>query len=178
MFPNPFLKKPLVPSALDRSPARFSDYEKNLVADVRKHGFFITYVRSDDETKSPSFCYTSGFWLTTGFPEIISFGLPPAACSHLYWAIFRLLKGKKIPDSDTPISGISDVYDIFLSTNGPSANVDYLLSARWFYGRDDFPSVQLVWPDQENLFPWQPGFDSQFAGQQPDLSFSKWPTLQ
>jgi hypothetical protein len=51
---------------------------------------------------------------------------------------------------------------------------DHLGWSRWFYRGDDFQCLQIVWPDRDQLFPWQPGFDDEFAGLQPDLSEHGW----
>ena len=35
---------------------------------------------------------------------------------------------------------------------------DLLGWSRWFYGGDDFPCLQIVWPDRAGRFPWEPTF--------------------
>lgn len=44
----------------------------------------------------------------------------------------------------------------------PKAAVDY-------YASTAFPLMQIVWPDTRGLWPWQAGFEEQFAGTQPLL---------
>ena len=51
---------------------------------------------------------------------------------------------------------------------------EHLLSSRWFYRDGDFPCLQLVWRDPQDRFPWQPGFEPEFEGDQPDLTESGW----
>jgi len=46
--------------------------------------------------------------------------------------------------------------------------------SRWFYGGDDFPCLQIVWPDRAGRFPWEADFDAQFEGNQPDLTEQGW----
>jgi Domain of unknown function (DUF4262) len=38
--------------------------------------------------------------------------------------------------------------------------------AIWYYKSSPFPVLQLVWPDQAGLFPWDEGFDERFRKQQ------------
>lgn len=45
---------------------------------------------------------------------------------------------------------------------------------RWFHGGDDFPCVQLFWPDKSGRFPGQAGAQAAFQAPQPDLSASDW----
>ncbi|AMU18382.1 hypothetical protein BJL96_15195 [Burkholderia cenocepacia] len=40
---------------------------------------------------------------------------------------------------------------------------------RWFYGNDAFPCVQLLWPDRNGIFPWQPEADDALNAAQPRL---------
>ena len=47
---------------------------------------------------------------------------------------------------------------------------------RWFYAGDDFPCLQLIWPDRNGVFPWEKGFDETFREDQPDLSEHGWLT--
>ena len=55
--------------------------------------------------------------------------------------------------------------------------VEHLGWSRWFYGGDEFPCVQLIWPDRSNIFPWEAGFELDFEGEQPDLSSGGWGQL-
>jgi hypothetical protein len=41
-------------------------------------------------------------------------------------------------------------------------------------GGNDFPPVQMVWPDREGRFPWDSEFDAGFKDNQPDLSVLGW----
>ena len=38
--------------------------------------------------------------------------------------------------------------------------------AVWFYGEDNFPAVQCIYPDLENRFPWEPNFDASWRERQ------------
>lgn len=51
---------------------------------------------------------------------------------------------------------------------------NFLGWSRWFYGGDEFPCLQLVWPDRSGLFPWEPDFDPEFGGDQPDPTEQGW----
>ena len=42
--------------------------------------------------------------------------------------------------------------------------------AVWYYGGADFPVLQAVYPDLENRFPWDDGFDTAF--EQPLMQFA------
>ena len=46
---------------------------------------------------------------------------------------------------------------------------EYLGYARWFFKGDDFPAMQLVWPDRMHRFPWQSDFEEALRQHQPLL---------
>ncbi|MFL5577733.1 MAG: DUF4262 domain-containing protein [Gemmatimonadaceae bacterium] len=42
--------------------------------------------------------------------------------------------------------------------------------ARWFYGGDDFPVLQVVYPDRTGRYPWEDGVAEGFRAVQPVLA--------
>jgi hypothetical protein len=46
----------------------------------------------------------------------------------------------------------------------------YLGSAQWYYGGDDFPVLQLIWPDREHRYPWAAPSDAWIRTAQPVLA--------
>lgn len=45
----------------------------------------------------------------------------------------------------------------------------FLGYAIWFYGGLRFPVLQIIWPDKEQRYPWQPQFSSAWRRAQPLL---------
>ncbi len=179
VFDKLFGKKRRIPSALDVDGSHFNDYEKNLVEKVREYGFFIPYVVDDGPTPNfrQSFGYTVGLWRSWQVPEVIVFGLPSDNCQGMLSEIAdRAAAGTPVPTGKR-VSDVATGLDIALLPIRPAEKLAHLRSARWFYGQDDFPAVQLVWPDTQGLFPWQDGFDARFANDQPDLSPTGWAKL-
>jgi Domain of unknown function (DUF4262) len=159
-------------TALDARADALDSHEQDFVAQIREHGWFRTNVFADEER--PGFSYTTGFWLTTGFPEIIVFSLKTETAHSILWDLFREVHSGKIPAIGRAVS------DIFGNTNAaliPCAKKhyrDYLGWSRWFYAGDEFDCLQLVWPDKAGIFPWQPNFDEDFRNAQPDLTEAGW----
>ena len=46
---------------------------------------------------------------------------------------------------------------------------EYFGTAQWAYEGADFPCVQLVWPDKQGRWPWDPSSRDGFRGLQPVL---------
>ena len=163
-------------TALSAPDSALDDGEKNFVASIREHGWFRTSVFADEG--HTGFSYTTGFWVTLGKPELIVFGLKSEIAHAVLWDVFRDVKSGK----DLPIrSRTGDVlgnHDACLFPVGRAHYPEYLGWSRWFYGGDDFPCIQLVWPDRSGVFPWEPGFDANLADVQPDIAEGGWGELR
>lgn len=158
-------------TALDAQSDRLDDHEKKFVSMIRKHGWLGTNVFA--EKGRLGFSYTTGFWWTLGFPEVIVFSLKAETAHAVLWDVFRRVQaGEKLP--------IGKPTDVFVNTDGVYFPVsrkhyaEHLGWSRWFYGGDDFPCLQLVWPDTHGVFPWQAGADERFRDEQPDLTVNGW----
>src|SRR6476659_2538400 len=83
-------------TALDEPLSALDDDEQKVVANIRTHGWFGHHIAADDE--GPGFTYTTGFWVTLGFPEVIVFSLKRDIAHSVLWDVFRDIKaGRQIP---------------------------------------------------------------------------------
>jgi hypothetical protein len=146
--------------------------EREFVDQIREHGWFDTHVLGEGEY--PGFSYSTGFWLTSGMPEVLIVGLKRKIAHDILWDLFRDFKGDASFPIGVPSEGIfGNARGCFLPV-GKAHYPEHLGWSRWFYGGDDFPCLQLVWPDPKGRFPWQPGFDGSFRLDQPDLTEHGW----
>jgi hypothetical protein len=159
-------------TALLAPEAALDDHERSFVSSIREHGWYRTRVFAEGD--QPEFSFTTGFWVTLGQPELVVVGLKSEIAHAVLWDVFRNLKaGNRLQ-----IRTRTD--DVFANLPACLYNMDkkfypeYLGWSRWFYAGDDFPCLQLVWPDRTGLFPWEPRFDPSMAGLQPDLSEGGW----
>ena len=159
-------------TALDFPTSALDAGEGDFLAKVREHGWFATHVLGEGD--QPGFSYSTGFWLSIGAPEVIVFSLKREIAHNVLWDIFRDVQGGlKLPvGKSTPnIFGNAAAY---LFPVAPPNYPEHLGWSRWFYCGDEFPCVQLVWPDPSGVFPWQSHFDGRFRTDQPDLSETGW----
>jgi Domain of unknown function (DUF4262) len=134
---------------------------------IDAYGWAGTSVSPDEKTGTPGFTYTIGLHKTFKHPEIIVFGLNPSASTTLLRRAVGLIKqGRTLPER-TPCE-LMDGLSVVFRHIPAGLQEQYLLSAAFLYGTA-FKSLQLVWPDADGRFPWQAGFDSQFAAHQPAL---------
>jgi hypothetical protein len=105
--------------------------------------------------------YTVGVYGTAGNPEIITVGLPEkTALFALNEATRRLRSGVDLTQGRHR-DIIGDVECEFRPVD-PTWVKQLMGRAIWFYGPTDFPVLQAVYPDLENRFPEEEGFDNRF----------------
>lgn len=149
--------------------------EQRFVSSIREHGWYRTRVFAEGD--QPEFSFTTGFWVTLGQPELIVVGLQSDIAHAVLWDAFRYLKaGGQLPlraRTDDVFGNLPAVlYDM-----DKKFYPDYLGWSRWFYAGDDFPCLQVIWPDRSGVFPWEAGFDLSMIGLQPDLAKGGWGEL-
>ena len=69
----------------------------------------------------------------------------------------------------TKHEGILEGYPVRFFEVPKARYAEFLGSAMWAYEGDDFPAVQLVWPDKQGRWPWDPDARERFSTSQPVL---------
>lgn len=157
---------------LDTPPEAPSELDRKFLDQIAEQGWFRTSVSGGEE--GPAFSYSTGFWLNAGFPEIIAFSLPGRTIHDTLWDLYREIREGVRPRICTPVEGVFGNLRACLLPVAPAAYREYLCFSDWFYLRAPVPSLQLVWPDRADIFPWEAGFDPEFASDQPDLTEHGW----
>ncbi len=164
-------------TAMDADPSLLDMQEKAFVARIRQHGWTAMAIGWDKD--GPCFDYTTGFWLNLGFPEIIVFGLPASTGNAVFWHMYKTLKSGKTFAVREPLDTIFvDVPGMLLPVAEEESR-KHLTWTGWFYSRKNpFPCLQLVWPDGDGNFPWNPGYPEEMRPYQQDLTGGHWAGLQ
>jgi hypothetical protein len=136
---------------------------------VTEHACHVMKVEADDE--GPGFAYSIGLTQTYGQPEFICFGLRDEV---MHWMINevrdRIAQGERFGDG-MKVGGLLEGYDCVLRQVQRTNYREYLGYARWFYDGDSFDALQIVWPDKQSRYPWDPGYDAP-----PDQQPATWQT--
>ena len=157
---------------LDVSSDRMDDDERSFVAQIREHGWFRTEVFADEE--GSGFSYTTGFWQRTRQPEVIMFGMSTDTAHSVFWDLFdEAQAGRQLTPGKRSASVFANL-PAYAFCIAKRYYADFLGWNRWFYLGDDFPCLQIVWPDRNGLFPWESGFAGDLEGKQPDLTERGW----
>jgi hypothetical protein len=143
---------------------------------VRQHGWFAASIYDN----KPPFLYSIGLIQTCDHPELIVFGWESKTAHALCSAIIRDIRGGKsfaargvfavaVGDSELRI-GIRRVH--------PTQHPLYLGFAMGFCRRvrKSLEAVQVFWPDEKGLFPFDVGCNAEVFDIQPRLDFALSPS--
>ena len=159
-------------TALDSPINSLDEAEQSFVGKIREHGWFRTSIISDDE--GPGFSFTTGMWVSAQQPEFVIFSMKNEIAHNVFWDLFRDANNGKALETGRRLSDVFGNASAYAFPVAKRHYASYLGWSCWFYGGENFPCLQIVWPDRAGLFPWELGFDRSFIGDQPDLSENGW----
>ena len=138
-----------------------------VAATVSEYGWAVSGNRGGDQI--PPWAYSVGIWLNSQGPELILCGLPLENAASIINAI-----GARVADGADIAPGVvlDDVCraPLTLRPVDMSWRTSGLLSiSDSFYGMVRPPYLQVVWPDKNDCFPGDPGFQQGFDSLQPLL---------
>jgi len=141
---------------------------KRIHDDVATFGWHVVAVMSDGQ--SPEFAFTIGLFQTHAHPELVVFGLPRKVAHGIFsTCVQRIEEGLRLEAGQVRDDILNNYRATFLDV--PTRFYpEYFGSGIGFYDGLDFPVLQLVWPDKDNHFPWDPACDPAFIGTQVILS--------
>ena len=157
---------------LDEPGDALDEAERDFVDCIREHGWMQTHALDEDD--APGFCFTTGFQASIGHPELICFKIDTKVANGMFWLLYRCARNGKPAPRGVRTSGVLAHDDAYLFPVAKRHYAAYLGWSRWFYRGDDFDCLQIVWPDEAGVFPWEDGFDPRYAGAQVDLSERGW----
>ena len=160
-------------TAISLPDAELDDHERCFLEQLGKHGWFGTSV-FDAAGALPNFSYSTGFWFGHQTPELILFGLKKEVAHDILWDAFRDAKQGRAYSVGVRTSGLFGNADAYLFRLAKRHYAEHLGWSCWFYRGDEFPCLNLVWPDRSGLFPWETGFADGKESVQPDLTEKGW----
>ena len=158
----------------DVFPDRDMSHRDKVVFMLEREGWALDAVpaRTDLDPPFPRYAYTIGVEERFGFAELCVVGLSPVACRGLFDLVLDALAG----GTDLPVGA---AFIGLLDGGQPCAllPVDAPACASLFPSLTEhhelagepphaFTMVQLTWPDDHGVLPWEPGFAASLVSQQ------------
>ena len=142
--------------------------DARMQADIATYGWHVIEVFEDDE--GPGFAFTIGLHKRFEHPELIVFGLPLDTMHLMLNAAGEAVRAGHVFTAGQTSDAILNGYDCTFRPVPHRHYEAYLGSARWYYEGDDFPALQLIWPDREHHYPWAAPADAWIRSAQPVLA--------
>ncbi|MDQ3671215.1 MAG: DUF4262 domain-containing protein [Actinomycetota bacterium] len=136
--------------------SKLDDADRKLLADVEQYGWHCLHVGDDGQL--PCWSFSIGVYQAWQHPDVVIFGLAnPVSHELLTHVVDRVRMGERF----SPGRDYGDIFEeipcCFLRVD-PGWYPVFLGYAQWFYETPDgFPVLQLVWPDKEGQYAWDPG---------------------
>ncbi len=133
---------------------------------IEKYGCHVVMVIGDH---LPGFAYSIGLYERFGHPEIICFGMDLNMMAGLINdACVWIREGNKVDPYFSYPDYLESADVKFIPIEKIYYN-DYFAFGINYYQGNNFPALQMVWPDKKNKFPWEEGFYEPWKFQQPLL---------
>lgn len=134
---------------------RFAEVLAQARAMIDEYGFYVQAVFADED--SPPYSYTVGlsFGKDIRHPEIVVLGMQPEMAHVILVSVAqRIMAGEKF-ERTTFDSEVLNVPAAFRPVMRDGV-VEHLTQALNHAGDVEVEAVQLIWPDRDGFFPWQP----------------------
>lgn len=138
--------------------------DERTISHIEEFGCSVVQVESS--SSGPGWSYTVGVYDTAGAPEIITVGLREKTALFLLNEAARRLRAGAVLEHGRHRDMIGEVECEFRPVD-PKWLKHLMGWALWYYQGSDFPVLQAIYPDLQNRFPGETGFDERF--QQPLL---------
>lgn len=160
---------PLSPAVTSRrsTDPELDEHERKAVQNVEIHGLHIIHVSADGD--GPGWSYSVGLWRNYKHPELVVFGLNREVGHHLLnHAADEIRAGRPFVEEGEYADLLEGVRCMFRPV-APLWHYPLFGWAEWFYGDEEYPVLQCIWPDHDENWPWDPGFPRRWLWAQPLL---------
>jgi hypothetical protein len=144
--------------------------DEQMRADIATYGWHVIKVFEDDE--GPAFAFTIGLYRRFEHPELIVFGLPLDTMHLMLNGAGEAVRAGRSYVAGQDYEDILEGYSCTFRPVPTRLYEEYLGSARGYYESDEFPAMQLIWPDREHRYPWAAPPDAWIRRAQPVLADS------
>jgi hypothetical protein len=143
------------------------DPEKIVLGNIAEFGWHAVNVIEDNG--QPPWSYSIGLYESWQFPEIIIIGRSRAIAHLILSTIATDLDDNHRPDLNLPTDLVLPGAACLLLEVAARYYPDYVGFARWYYRRRHFTLYQIIWPNNDGHYPWDPRAPGTFKEWQPLL---------
>jgi hypothetical protein len=143
------------------------ELERIVLSNIAEYGWHAVNIVEDNGC--PPWTFTIGLYETWEHPEFIIIGRSRATSYEMLRTLADDIELNSQPDLSDPNGHMLLGMKCYLVEVNSRYYSDYVGFARWFYRERHFPLYQIVWPNDESLYPWDSGVPNPFKEWQPVL---------
>jgi hypothetical protein len=132
----------------------YLDYLDYIDSKVREFGWAVQGVGGSSE--EPSFVYSVGLPRQHGHPEFVVVGAGPASAHGINHLAGRVRDGNVFRPGDQPDGVLPGFATELIALDWEQSHRN--LPVSWRINGGPVDALQLVWPDESNRLPWEPGY--------------------
>jgi hypothetical protein len=136
------------------------DHDRRILGDIARVGWSVIGIEESDE--GPGYAFSVGITHTLGRPELVVMGLPFPIAGGIVNTIGDLMRQGREFAAGSRSDDVLDGRTAEFVAVDPRFYREYFGYARWVNRGSDFPMLQCVWPDKEDRFPGEEGYDARF----------------
>jgi hypothetical protein len=148
--------------------ATLDDEERRFIEGIAKHRCMVTNVIAE-RASGANFAYSTGLTDQLGIPELAIFGLPGDVMHGMINRMREFAEAGVQLAAGRRYREVIEKFEIAALAVDRAHYRDHFGWSLWYYGHGDFEVLQLVWPDNDGVWPWEPGFAAALRAQQPLL---------
>ncbi len=137
-----------------------SKTDKWAIEAIEKHGSALIGVGS--ECDDFGWTYSLGIYDTCSHPELITVGLPLDVAKSCLNEVARRMRCGIDVTKERQKELIGNV-DCELRIVAPRWVRRLMNFSNWYNGNTDYPALQVIYPDLQNRFQWEEGFENRFT---------------
>ncbi|TYK45952.1 DUF4262 domain-containing protein [Actinomadura decatromicini] len=149
---------------------KLDNFQLRTIVHITEYGWSVVLVPSDDA--GPGWAYTIGLWHSHRSPELAMCGGDVYEMEESLNALGRHAAEGRAPADGERRDGVVRGQPAAFREVDPRWYDGLFGGAVAFYRRPPLPMLQVVWPNPEGLYPWQPGTELTFRHSQPWLWLS------
>lgn len=138
-----------------------SRLDERVISQIEEYGCSLISVGSDCADDF-GWTYSLGIFNTCGQPELITIGLSPEVAKSCLNEVTRRMRAGIDLARKRQKKLISNV-DCELRTVDSKWVSRLMNFSNWYNGNTAYPVLQVIYPDLQNRFPWEPGFENRFV---------------
>jgi hypothetical protein len=144
------------------------DPDRQIRENVERFGCSVMHIAAEDDL--PPFAFSVGIEQTSKAPEVVVIGLKKDLAHFVVNEYHKRAREGEIFKPGALYQGFIGGFDVMIEEVEETFYEEYFGYNLWYYDGPSFRVLQIVYPNTDGIWPWQPEASEWFRSWQPVLS--------